>query len=380
MFSRHYLPGYKAGGPIRSLCGMVDILKYDYNLKVVTLNHDYGETEQYTNIESECWLKNANYDIFYGADTYFTLSNVKKIILKTQPNYIYLNSFFDVVFSIKVYLLLIFMRKYEIKLVIAPRGEFSSGALGFKRIQKKIFISIFRLVIYLLKPRWHASNMEEKLQILKMCPSVKRYDITVAVNIPNVDPKEDLKEIQPCSDSDPSTLKICFLSRISRMKNLKFALEVLQEVESNVEFTIFGPCEDIEYWHECTNVINDMRDNVKIVVAGEIEHSAVQIELKKYDVFFLPTLGENFGHVIFEALCAGLILVISDRTMWKNLSQKQLGWDLPLTNKATFGEKIDEVASRSRCEIEAGKVRCIRWSNEWLHQQNFDVEYKKLFL
>ena len=49
--------------------------------------------------------------------------------------------------------------------------------------------------------------------------------------------------------------------------------------------------------------------------------------LSRHDLLFLPTAGENFGHVILEAMQAGVPVLISDKTLWKNLSKHhtQLG-------------------------------------------------------
>ena len=48
------------------------------------------------------------------------------------------------------------------------------------------------------------------------------------------------------------------------------------------------------------------------------------------DLFFLPTRGENFGHVIAEALSVGTPVLISDQTPWRKLAAVGLGHDLPL--------------------------------------------------
>ena len=45
----------------------------------------------------------------------------------------------------------------------------------------------------------------------------------------------------------------------------------------------------------------------------------------------LPTLGENYGHVIVESFSVGLPIILSKKTPWLNLASKHLGWDLDLT-------------------------------------------------
>ena len=55
---------------------------------------------------------------------------------------------------------------------------------------------------------------------------------------------------------------------------------------------------------------------------------------------FLPTFNENFGHVIVESFKAGCPVIISDQTPWKNLSEKKVGWELPLSNEKAFIETL----------------------------------------
>ena len=49
-----------------------------------------------------------------------------------------------------------------------------------------------------------------------------------------------------------------------------------------------------------------------------------------------PTFGENFGHVIFEALAAGCPILLSDQTPWRGLKEKGCGWDFPLSDHGAF--------------------------------------------
>ena len=58
--------------------------------------------------------------------------------------------------------------------------------------------------------------------------------------------------------------------------------------------------------------------------------------LAKNDLFFFPAHGENYGHVIAEAMAAGCPVLISDQTAWRNLEEKGAGWDLPLDAPGRF--------------------------------------------
>lgn len=50
----------------------------------------------------------------------------------------------------------------------------------------------------------------------------------------------------------------------------------------------------------------------------------------------MPTFNENYGHAIVESFVAGLPVVISDRTPWRNLEKINAGWDIPLMIKLSL--------------------------------------------
>ncbi len=46
-FNRYYLPGYRAGGPIRTLANTVAQLGEEFSFRIITLNHDSGVDTPY---------------------------------------------------------------------------------------------------------------------------------------------------------------------------------------------------------------------------------------------------------------------------------------------------------------------------------------------
>jgi glycosyltransferase involved in cell wall biosynthesis len=84
-----------------------------------------------------------------------------------------------------------------------------------------------------------------------------------------------------------------------------------------------------------------------------------------HDLFILPTLGENYGHVIVEAWAAGVPVLLSDQTPWRGLSGKRIGWDFPLSSPHLFHQALmtasqwsgdDWMEIKSACVKEAGKI------------------------
>jgi glycosyltransferase involved in cell wall biosynthesis len=159
------------------------------------------------------------------------------------------------------------------------------------------------------------------------------------------DSEATLSPSQPRTKEEP--LRACFLSRISPKKNLDFALRVLSKVRSDVVFTIYGPKEDIAYCQACEALIAALPSNIHVVDGGEVHPNNVKARLAEQDLFFLPTRGENYGHVIHEALSAGLPVLISDQTPWQDLEERGVGWALALEDENEFAKQIDHVSAWS---------------------------------
>ena len=73
-----------------------------------------------------------------------------------------------------------------------------------------------------------------------------------------------------------------------------------------------------------------------------VEHARVNEVFAEHDLFLFPTLGENFGHVICEALIAGCPVLLSDQTPWRNLEEAGVGWDIPLGENGRFQTAVQQ--------------------------------------
>ena len=128
------------------------------------------------------------------------------------------------------------------------------------------------------------------------------------------------------------------------MKNLDGALKLLHGLPGQVGFDIYGPREvnDADYWDEVREIMANLSSNIRVEYHGHIKYEDVPGTLSKYHLFLLPTLGENYGHVIIEALLAGCPILISDRTPWRDLEKAGVGWDLPLEEPERFRQVLQK--------------------------------------
>jgi glycosyltransferase involved in cell wall biosynthesis len=179
---------------------------------------------------------------------------------------------------------------------------------------------------------WHAISEEEKRNIEKIFGSETK--IKVARNL--VDYYSGNITHEKKLDKKKGELKIIFVSRIHPKKNLSKAIEIIGQLKGQIQFHIFGPLEDNHYWASCQNEIKKMPPSINVMYKGSLKHKQIMDVYKYYHVFFLPTLGENYGHVIHEALIGGCPVVISDQTPWRNMDKLSAGWDISLAQEEKF--------------------------------------------
>ncbi|MBM0171285.1 glycosyltransferase family 4 protein [Altererythrobacter sp. C41] len=343
-FVGHYLPGYKAGGPIRTVAAMVDQLGDDFAFHIVTADRDLGDDAPYQNIIANRWTPVGKAQVFYrspGASGWQALRTALKAM---SVDLIYLNSLFSPGATLRPLLEQRLGRLPPAAVLLAPRGELSLGALKVKAAKKHAFLRIAKAIGLYRGVTFHASSDHEANDIRR---ELGDRDIAVALDLSQQGgPLRDL-------DISPGSLRAVFLSRISPKKNLLGALEILKNVRVPITYDIYGIIEDKEYWKACEAVIAKLPEHVHARFRRELRPEEAEGVLAGYDFFFFPTLGENYGHVIREALSAGLPTLISDQTPWGDLKEQGAGAALPLDDRQGFITWIHAFAELSIEERQA---------------------------
>lgn len=361
IFCGTYLPGYKAGGPIRSIVNLVDRLADFYEFRIITLDRDYGETSPYIGIQTEQWLPVGKANVMYLDRSQVSVFSLRAIIQSFSPDLIYLNSFFDPLFTQRVLWCLKLRLIQHVPIILAPRGEFSRGALNLKKNKKQLYIYASSFLGLYRNLLWQASTAPEQEDILRDLNFVRRRDIRIAINLA---PSNDDCILPLHNRQNGAPLRICFLSRITPMKNLDFALWVLAEVKTEVQFTIYGPVDDSRYWMKCQSIISTLPSNIRVNYKGELPHAEVRKTLTLHDLFFLPTRGENYGHVIHEALGAGLPVLLSDQTPWNHVVALGIGWVHSLDETTSFALTIENYAALPDEFITEMRAKAVSFAKE----------------
>lgn len=364
-----YLPGFKSGGPLRTIENMVDRMK-GLEFFIFTRDRDFLDSAPYTEICVERWNDIGRAKVFYSAG--MTMRSIRRQISAVKPDLIYLNSLFSSS-TIKVLLMRRAGLLPAIPVVLAPRGECSPGALGLKRLKKQAYLAVATQLLY-RDLIWQATSEFEKADIEHALGH--GLLIRIASNLPP-------RQIDPMPLQKPpkqsGAVKIVYLSRISEKKNLHYFLSLLRTLHGEVEFDIWGPMEDESYWKRCQTEIAAMPSSVRVVFRGPVQHENVRRMMESYHFFALPTLGENFGHVVLEAWTGGCPVLISDQTPWVNLEAKGAGWDMPLAEVSLWRAVLQTCIDMDQLTYTSWSESCRQYLRDWTSSSTLEQDNYALF-
>ena len=204
-------------------------------------------------------------------------------------------------------------------LVVSPRGMLAPEALAFSRWKKRAFWALVQGQVIRDAACIHVTSEQEYEEI-------RGFGLanTVAI-IPN---GIDLPELAAAQSAEPAVERIVLsLGRIHPKKGLARLVHAWSKVEARYpdwRLRIAGPP---ELGHD-----NELRalavslGLTRISVEGPIYGEAKTVAYRYADVFALPTLNENFGLTVAEALAAGTPVISTKGAPWGGLEREGCGW------------------------------------------------------
>lgn len=369
IFVDYYKPGFAGGGPRVSIENVATNFSGKYRIYIVTQAYDFRDRYPYKGLLNR-WKRLDGAAVYYAPRGIARVFQYIILLKRIRPKLIWLNSFFSPISTIPIILLrsLLLSTSSLPTIAISPRGEFYSGALLTSYIKKSIWLFLFKCITYfrLRNLIWAVSNEQEASSLIDLftrpittsrrtpnspdffaclsCKSPFIFEVPDISSLPNISPESPLISHPDTNSSIAQTTKLVFLSRVCPKKNLLFAIRALANVHSFVEFDVYGPIEDQAYWDKCLVAVSLLPSNIKFNYKGAIHPNDVVSVFTNYHLFLFPTLGENFGHVIIEALSASLPVLISDNTPWAYKHTSGF-CALSLNNLSTWSTYIDKFCS-----------------------------------
>ncbi len=249
-----------------------------------------------------------------------------------------------------------------------------TGALGLKKRKKKIYLFFLRKLPIIKSVMWHATSEQEKDDLIKVFGSHITEKIIIAQNI----------SVPVSSESQPpvktkNKANFTSVSLIVEMKNhIQFLkLLLISKPEWEINYNIYGPIKDQDYWERCLEIIKLLPNNIKVNYHGFLNPIELEKAYQENHFFVLPTKGENFGHAILEALTFGRPILLSDKTPWNDLDKKGSGWIFK--NENEFYDIIEKCLEMENDEYNIMSKSALKHADQFLQSSNNIQAYSKLF-
>lgn len=207
-------------------------------------------------------------------------------------------------------------RRGKTKIVVSPHGTLSAWSLNNKKLKKKIFWPLQKLLLS-RADLIHVTSDEEFHEVRSLGFT---NPIAVIANGVNDDgARRDATRSERRS--------VLFLSRIHPKKGLENLISAWAAVEnenSDWDLVIAGVGES-SYTNSLSKMVADMKlEHVQF--PGPIYGLEKIDAYKNADLFILPTYSENFGMVIAEALMSECPAIVGKGAPWSQLESNGCGW------------------------------------------------------
>lgn len=333
VFLDYFTPAYKAGGPIRIFEFLTSDSIPEGKIGIVTQNTDWGDSHPLA-IEANKWIDFDKATVIYLDRNHRGTKFFKSLVSEFDSNIVHLNSVFSRTWTMK----LLFLRRFgsfKQAFFISPHGELASSALAHKAKRKAFYLTFAKMLGLFKNLTWIATSAKEVEEIKRVIGPLSNV-VLVPPPLPKPVKHKAAQKIK-------GKLKLIFLARISAMKNLSFLTGILPHVKGEIEFDIYGPI-DKEFeseWNRIFALFQSMGPRVNCKYKGPIPSSQSIEILSNYDLFVQPSLSENFGYSIVEALAAGTPVLISDRTPWNEVNSFKIGSAIPLDQHEAWIQSLN---------------------------------------
>ena len=214
------------------------------------------------------------------------------------------------------------------RLVISPRGMLDPWALSRGRMKKKLAALLYENRNLRTARLLHATSAAE-------ADSIRHYGLRQPIAVlPN---GVDL----PAGPAPPRAILerrfpeltgarwLLFLGRLDPKKGLDVLLEIwrgLAPRHPDWRLVVAGP--DLEGFgaRMVRRVRADSGLRERVTFTGMLEGEEKRAALEQSELFVLPTLGENFGIAVAEALAHGTPVVTTTAAPWRELVGRECGW------------------------------------------------------
>ena len=202
----------------------------------------------------------------------------------------------------------------KLNIIHSPRGSFSPVALKQgKKILKSFFLSVFKFSSTNIKA-FIVTSENEKNDVKKIFPNIESF---VFSNF----------SLTPSAEKTNKKLnQYIYVGRIDPIKNLRnlfLSWHQFSQLNLDAELIIIGDF-NVKYYEELEVLIKKHNIyNISFIGTKDGDEKFKYIQESRF--LILPSLDENFGMVILEALLSNTPVLVSDKLRWNDIVDNKCG-------------------------------------------------------
>jgi glycosyltransferase involved in cell wall biosynthesis len=204
-------------------------------------------------------------------------------------------------------------------LIVSPRGMLSPAALAFSRVKKRAFWTLLQRPALRRAACVHATSTQEYEEIRSLGLSNPVAVIPNGIDLPHL-------RVDSAAYAT-SGHEVLSLGRIHPKKGLERLLRAWATVEPRYpdwRLRIAGPSEGGHT--DALRALSRTLGLTRVAIDGPIYGDAKWDAYRCADLFVLPSLNENFGMTVAEALATATPAISTKGAPWRGLESEACGW------------------------------------------------------
>lgn len=235
--------------------------------------------------------------------------------------------------------------------VITLHGTLNPVALARSPVKKKVFWAALQGRAVREAALLHATSDEEYHHIRKLGLRQPVAVIPNGIDVPALPKRERAK----------GPRRLLYLGRLHPIKGLEDLLQAWGRSAApfeDWELRLVGPGEKA-YVARLQRLASDL-DLPRVSFAGPSYGADKSEEYRRADLYVLPSLTENFGMSVAEALAHGLPVITTRGTPWRGLEDQDCGWWIE-GGADSMGQALGKALAMDRASLSAMGARGRQW-------------------
>jgi glycosyltransferase involved in cell wall biosynthesis len=310
------------GGGYRAVANLVEPLTHSVAFSFLTTPSNDARDGSLPGVTTHDWRKDGEFCVRRIRWRFRSLAKISAAIRSERADIILLTSLMSRFSS----LLLIwrgpsFLSRRFPPVVLMPQGELMDGALAIRSRRKFAYLRVLRLSTFTRNVHWWASTEEEKRAILRWFPSAFVHHIQIP-------PPLIVASKRPMPDRGKGC-RILFASSVSPKKRPSVLIEALSAAlrlqPTSTTLTMCGSVHDQREQDRCVDLMALAPACLQFEILGPLEPNKVAEQIQACHILALPTLGENYGYIIIEALANSRPVLAGRETPWTEILSSGAG-------------------------------------------------------